>query len=133
MTPSFRDGLKNVLDFLGNNRDKLVTFMSDSLAKRLDDAAFLEVIKELYEILDENVDKLVNLVVGGVAARITNPLFMKRVRKLKEKFGLDSTVTFVQEAASRLLGDKFYTHVNALEALPTSSSDATPDKIVPYR
>ena len=81
--------LANLKKVLGGDVQKLVTFMCNGIAKRIEDAGFMTALANLKVVLGDDVQNLVTFMCNGVAARIEDEGFMNEVKKLKGLLGGD--------------------------------------------
>nr|QFG74178.1 MAG: hypothetical protein [Megaviridae environmental sample] len=116
------------LKAFGFTIDKIVTFMSNSVAARIQDDAFMARLKELKE-LGFTIDKIVTFMCDGVAARIQDDAFMARLKELIDfGFTIDKIVTFMSNSvAARIQDDAFMARLKELKEL-----GFTIDKIVTF-
>jgi hypothetical protein len=107
---------------LGLSPDQMVTFMSDGVATRIQDSAFVDALKTLKSELGLSPDQMVTFMSGSVATRIQDSAFVDALKTLKSELGLSPAqmVTFMSNSVATRIQDSAF--VDALKTLKTKLS-----------
>ena len=104
---SLLDAIPRLREEFGVSGDGLATFISGSVAARLDDEAFWAGLARLGE-LGISGDGLVTFMSDGVAARLEDEAFWAGLARLRDEFGIagDGLVTFMSNSVAARLDNR---------------------------